>query len=908
MSRTVGAARRFDRGTLRSVGFVALLTVVFLVTNTAVAAAADGSGGEGGGLLAPLNVYTVEGVPLEAYELESDGGMRINIVGQTQALVLSGLFTLVRLLAGLACWLIGFVFRFPLLTLLTEPAQNLSDAYATHVVGPLGLKELLLAWAFVFGLIAFMRGRAAAGLGEIVLTLVIAALAASVFVRPDYLLGRDGPLQQVHQAAVEVAQITTHSYFDQGPEEDPCAELSVGPAKDACRESGHGVVRPIQDAVTDALVVKPFMLVQYGRILDPKDPDEKAAYEAHMAYLAASLPRYGDGDGGGTDPCSLIKNKAAREYCERGDATRRPSDPPEATVPGVVPTPQDLVGQVPLSPQFDKLLKNLDAAGPVGKEAAAYAKAPSWDRVGAVLALLVAVVVVALMVVSMAMVMLGAQAADAAAAAGGATAMVWAMLPGPSRTVLWKWLSVFMVSMLVSFVAAMMLPLFGITVDVLLASASGSTMVERLLLLDAVAVAFLALHRRMIAAVSSFGQRMATRARFMKVGGTHMPGDTSPLGAALAVHGPGGGSRGLMGLGGRGRFGSLLAGASAGMPFTPTRLLQDAAAEGGRGLAPFAMAAKAGHTALIGPRPNRHTPLLAQLQAAAGQPQAVQQGSRGEKVVDPWTSYILHDPATDRPLLGSRIHQRASRLRGYRIAHRAGSAAYALTFGLPRTWNTAGTKASQYAEDAMTQLKVSSLNFREDWRPVGQTARAAVRGLSESFADDGQRLATAWQVYDPPGRVRDAAVAAAVYAGSRSTSGSARPPASVRPASSVTAPRVPSSADLASSAPAGPHPSGIGRPASATTSGSDATGPIRPVTIDRPVRGAGRHPMGSAQPAPRPAAGQAGTDGLAPVRPSGAAGAEQAQAAANRNRLLQALQARQRAAADQQRSHEGDAQ
>lgn len=53
--------RRFDRGTLRAAGFVALLTVVFLVTNTAVAAAADGTADGGSGLLAPLNVRTAEG-------------------------------------------------------------------------------------------------------------------------------------------------------------------------------------------------------------------------------------------------------------------------------------------------------------------------------------------------------------------------------------------------------------------------------------------------------------------------------------------------------------------------------------------------------------------------------------------------------------------------------------------------------------------------------------------------------------------------------------------------------------------------------------------------------------------------------------------------------------------------------
>lgn len=138
---------RFDRGTLRAAGFVALLTVVFLVTNTAVAAAADGTAG-GGGLLAPLNIRTAEGNLLDGYQLEAHAGSDFNVVGQAQVLMMSGLFTLGRLLVGLCCWLIGFVFRFPLLTLLTGPAQHLADSYQTHIVDALGLKGLMLSWGF----------------------------------------------------------------------------------------------------------------------------------------------------------------------------------------------------------------------------------------------------------------------------------------------------------------------------------------------------------------------------------------------------------------------------------------------------------------------------------------------------------------------------------------------------------------------------------------------------------------------------------------------------------------------------------------------------------------------------------------------------------------------------------------
>lgn len=595
----MSACFRADRGTLRAAGFVALLTVVFLVVNTAVAAAADGNAAAaGGGLLAPLNMASSEGAPLDGYELGADGGTVLNVVGQVQVLVLGGLFSLARLLVGLCCWLIGFIFEFPLLSLLTGPAQNLADAYNTHVVGALGLKGLLLGWAFVFGLILFARGKVGTGLGEIALTLVIAAFAASAFIRPDYLLGPSGPLSQAHQVAIEVAQITTQSYFGKngtGPAgSDPC-DLVVGPAHDTCtrtRTDGNAatsVAQPIQDALTDALVVKPYMLLQYGTVLDPKDPADQAAYEVHLAWVAQlDKPR---SESGNKDYCRKVKGPA-RAYCEGRKG------PPQSGI-----HPQDLT-EMPwdrstADPGFAKMLGDLEKAGERGKDAAAYAKEPSWDRVGAALLLLVAVVVIALMVMSMVLVMFGAQAGDAAAAACGGVAWVWAMLPGPSRMALWRWIGVFIVSVMVSFVAAMTLPLFGITVDVVFSRSGPDLMVERLLLLDAIAVAFLVFHRRMLAAASTFGQRMTTRMRFSKIGGTHLSGDNSEFGAALATHGPrpSGTRGGLTGLGpspAHSAFGSRLRSLGnltalsdpTGLPFTPGRLAADAAAEGRRGIAP----------------------------------------------------------------------------------------------------------------------------------------------------------------------------------------------------------------------------------------------------------------------------------------------------------------------------------
>lgn len=803
---------RLDRGTLRAAGFVALLTVVFLVTNTSVAMAADGAT-SGGGLLAPLDIYSSEGAPLSGYQLESispnvgktpaqvtmESGVPYDVVGELQRMVMGGLFTLVRLLVGLACWLVGFVFRFPITTLLTEPAQKLADAYARHVVAPLGIQGLFLAWAFAFGLILFVRGKVGTGLGEIMLTLFIVAFAASAFVRPDHLLGKDGPVAQTQRAAIEVAAITTSSYFG-GP--DSCA-TGTGPPNPGClkerdrvRSDPKTTTGPIRAALTDALIVKPYMLLQYGRVLNPKDVNDKAAYAAHMKWVQGNHePRKKPGEAPITneardtcegtfgpikdncernhtdfpsdatpepsDDCRLLF-WSAKEHCEKSAAEEKAENPcrdldgpslesclsendPCAKLHEAAKPYCENGNGPPRNVSFEQHITNLKAAGKVGKQCAEFAQKATWERVWSVVALLIAVIVVTLMVLSMSVVLLGAQGADAAAAAAAPIAWVWSMLPGPSRMLLWRWIGVFIVSAMVAFVAAMALPMFGIAVDAILADSGPDVMVERLLLVDAIAVAFLIMHRRILAATASFGQRLATRMRYRKVGGSHLTGDKSEIGAAIGLHSADRSSGGSgLGLGLRGSIGSLAAMADgAGTPMSPGRLLGDALAEGRRGFAPVAMLLRGAHTALIGPKPARH-PAGALLSSVAGQGPAGAQGARGEMVVDEWTGQILHDPATDRPLLGSRIHARASRLRGYRIAARTARVGYGATMGLPDTLRRANAAKSEFTTDVRQQLDVAHHRLREDaasWQPLidgtheaGQLAHRGIRDTAISAA------------------------------------------------------------------------------------------------------------------------------------------------------------------------------
>ncbi|MEV6400214.1 hypothetical protein AB0M39_36440 [Streptomyces sp. NPDC051907] len=785
-----------DRGTLRSAGYTLLLAVVFLAVNTSVAHAATADA-ETGDLLAPLNVTGSEGVPINGYELSANGGSIFSFKSQALAFVASGLFTVIRLLVGLACWAVEFAFRFPLLKTLAAPAQKVSDAYAEAVVDTLGLKGLLLGWAFVFGLIMLVRGKVGRGLGEIVLTLLIAAFAASAFVRPDYLLSEQGPLVATQQAAAEVAQQTVNSYDWGGKiySSGPCSGMS-GREEAKCLElegkepvSAADAARPIQDAVTNALVVKPYMLLQYGRVLDPGREADREAYAVHLKWISGG---YRPGKTGSKDksPCDLVQGPAGR-YCREGSDDIAPRDDLPALTPGdaLLDAASPVVDEE--GRRFAAFLDDLEAAGPVGKACAEYAKTPTWWRVGGALLLLVAALMICAMLLSSAMVLLSAQAADAGAAAAGVVAFVWGMLPGPSRQAVWKWLAVLCISMLTMFGVSMFVPFFAIAMDVILTDGP-NLMVERILLLDVMAVVGLMFHRRMLAGITSFGQRMAMRMRYAPVGGTHLPGDSSELGAALAMNGPAGGggsaglfggpSRALLALGARRRLlGGLAAlGDGTGSVLDPNRVAGEAVAEGRRGLAPLTLGLQGGrlalrgaYGALIGRRPPQEDESVKLLRAIADSAtgEGTGRADAGGMTVNPQTGEVLHDPSSDRPLLGSRIHQRASRLRGYRIASRAARIGYGATLGLPRNLKTGRGKASQLTKDAQTQLKVAANQVRADageWAEAGRATVAAGRAVGQNIDHVSQRVATAWQVHDPALTVRtaarDAAAGAVIFA------------------------------------------------------------------------------------------------------------------------------------------------
>ncbi|WP_134655126.1 hypothetical protein [Streptomyces sp. H23] len=790
---------RPDRATLRSAGFIVLLAGVFLMVNSQVVYAAD-SNSDTGDLLAPLNITSSEGVPINGYELNAEGGSIVAFKTQALAFALSGLFTLIRLLVGLAGWAIEVAFRFPLLKILSRPAQETADAYNDVVVDALGLKGLLLAWAFVFAGFMLIRGRVSRGLGEIFLTLLIAAIAASAFVRPDYLLAADGPLGQSQQVGAEVAQrsVNTYNWGGKIASKGPCdgmagrQELKCIEEEEAGSVSAMEVARPIQDSVTNALIVKSYMLLQYGRILDPAKKADRKAYAVHLKWVSGGYKpgKAKDSEKGKDDHCDLIKGPA-KAYCERGEegGDRSGEDPPD-TLPSSFGPGSELLNEalVPSEEEreFSAFLADLKEAGDVGKACAAYAEKPTWWRVGGTLLLLIGALFICGMLLSSAIVLLGTQGVCVAAAAAGSVAFIAGMLPGPARQSVWKWMSLWGIAVLAVVGVCAFIPFFGIAVDATITNGP-ELMVERILLIDVLAIAGAAGHRRLLVGITSFGRRMAMRMRYAKVGGTHMPGDTSELGAALAMNSPaamggyGGGLRAFTG-GGGGRYGMLgtrqrLMGAlaslvdGAGMPVDTGGVLADATAEAGRGLAPLTAAAAVGglgtrlgakgaHWLLIGKRPDKKQLAKWRKPTADGDPNTGGgpsdggDGSGGTgprrpsgppdryrneqgQVVDRNSGQVLHDQNTDRTLLSTRAHNRLVRFRGYRILNRGGRTTYGATVGLPANVRRARAGGSRYSQDARQQVRVWGNTVREDGRAWADTGRHVSRVLREHTDDSG---------------------------------------------------------------------------------------------------------------------------------------------------------------------------
>jgi hypothetical protein len=724
-------------GVRRTATLVAALAV-FTVTSTQLASAADGSAS---GILGPFDVTSSERVPLDHYELVSNPGGVTDFQQEAQSYLMGCLFSLVRIVVGLECWLIHWAYSFPLVQSVSTQSQQLADDYRAYVVDALGLPGLLLAWAVVVCSIMLLRGKAGKALGELALTFAIVAVAASALVRPDVILGSGGLLDQTHQASLEVAAITT-SHGAAPP-------ASVDPAT---------VSTPIEKTLTDTFVVQPYQLLQFGRLI-PASDKAYPAYKTAVTIGPFNTTAHADPSSG----CVPLPGPGGDAYCKAG----APSKP---NCSGLVGTGRDVceAGNGSATGNVRSYTDLANGFSKVDPAIAAYVVTPSWDRVFGALLLLIAALIVGLMVLAMVLALFAAQFADAVLASCGYGALVWATLPGPSRTVLWRWVGSFVSSTLVMFAAAVFLPLFDVGVAAFLQGA-GPGLVPRLAMIDLLAVAGLGFHRRLLAAAASTGARVANRLRWARIGGAGSSDDAFRTGQVIAgalgsggLSGPlsGAGGTRLLGFGGQGgspqhahlvRRARLLSsvhalGDAPGAPLHPGRLVGDAARQARHALAPATTVVRGGHHLWKG--------------------KALSPEELERRTIKPGMGGRLP--------VGSRLHNRLIQTRGGRTLLGTGRLAWNAGPGLPATWTRTRRRAEAVRRDARGQYQHYRLEgsnyWHTEWKPGFKDLATPATAAGHTAVHAGQRLAAVPVVADTARRAAATATAAgqsAAHAGQR---------------------------------------------------------------------------------------------------------------------------------------------
>ncbi|GAA1438988.1 type IV secretion system protein [Nocardiopsis tropica] len=241
--------------TLRRWGRVAALVLAaVLVVLTPSAAAAEPTNDDPEGLLAPFTSVDPYGVPLDHYDITADTGGMSDWDLKLQLWLTNGLMSLNRLVIGACAWLLNWAFEFQLAELITEPMREIGETYQSAIIDRLDLAGVFLLLGAAWCGVMMMRGRVAMGAGELAVTLIISALAATVLARPaDLLLGEAGLLMHTRDTAMALTSVTlTHG-----------ESASTDPAQAA---------EPLTTALVDVLIVQPHQALNYGTTIDVDHP------------------------------------------------------------------------------------------------------------------------------------------------------------------------------------------------------------------------------------------------------------------------------------------------------------------------------------------------------------------------------------------------------------------------------------------------------------------------------------------------------------------------------------------------------------------------------------------------------------------------------------------------------------
>ncbi|MFF9750481.1 hypothetical protein [Streptomyces albidoflavus] len=363
-----------------------------------------------GGVLGVFNVTDVNNLPISVYRVKGDtGGFTRWDLGLLN-LGTEFLFTVTKWMIAFSCWLIGWALSFGLAKLLLGPVLAVAESLHARVIMEMGLPALFLAvCAFVCAARIFFGNRAR-GIADAVVSLILAALTTTLLASPpQLLLGEEtGAVAAARGLSLEIADVILDA--------SPTAPWADG--KDTTTEAtSFTVARPLTDALTDAFIVKPAMLLTYGRVFDGECEQLYADYRLRQLVFDRQLA---------AQTARMKKTTHLADYVTPDDTLSAVGDWHIDMATNLV---SGLFGDTPMEDFEDQCIEGDVAA----------AKEASLDKLGGALFLFIAAGIVTALITRIGASFLTAQVRIAWDAVRAEPCLVAGTIPGIGRTILRDW-------------------------------------------------------------------------------------------------------------------------------------------------------------------------------------------------------------------------------------------------------------------------------------------------------------------------------------------------------------------------------------------------------------------------------------------------------------------------------------
>ncbi|MDV5143258.1 hypothetical protein R1T08_02765 [Streptomyces sp. SBC-4] len=382
-----------------------------------------------GGVLSAFEVTDRNNIPVSAYRVYAGTGDWNDWDLKVEHFLVEMMFLGNKWLVSFACFLISWALSFSLAGLLLKPALHISTSLYGGVIVQLGLPALFLTFSAVVASWHLLFGNRARGWGEMAAAMVISALAVGALASPpQMLLSKDhGAVAAVRDLAVETAALvldkqaidagspatTTDSTWEKAGQ-----GATVG---QRVRSSASSISRPITDALVDAFVARPAMMLSYGRTFeDPKDgrgPKCGTLFRQSRVHQA-------------------VFDKRLDEILASGTGFAE-------DVPFIGGTINDVVDTA-AQPGLTAIRERLTAKGPLKtfeaacvKADAASAKKASMEKVGGAFFMVIATFLTCFFMIVLTFSFLYAQLRIAIEAMIAKVGLAFGVLPGPGRGWLW---------------------------------------------------------------------------------------------------------------------------------------------------------------------------------------------------------------------------------------------------------------------------------------------------------------------------------------------------------------------------------------------------------------------------------------------------------------------------------------